>query len=66
MLINNFVAKTRGFQGLVDQNYPKKAGQNWWNLMINSNESMDFNDPKKFDDRQLFGGLVFPEHSSIL
>ena len=38
----------------------------WWNLMIISNESMDFNDPKKFDDRQLFGGLVFPEHSSIL
>ena len=22
----------------------------WWNLMIISNESMDFNDPKEFDD----------------
>ena len=34
--------------------------------MIISDESMDFNDPKKFDDRQLFGGLVFLGHSSIL
>ena len=26
----------------------------WWNLMIISNESMDFNDPKELDDPQLF------------
>ena len=26
----------------------------WWNLMIISNESMDFIDPKEHDDPQLF------------
>ena len=26
----------------------------WWNLMIISNESMDFNDSKELDDPQLF------------
>ena len=26
----------------------------WWNLMIISNESMDFNDPKELDDPQPF------------
>ena len=26
----------------------------WWNLMIISNESMDFNGPKELDDPQLF------------
>ena len=28
----------------------------WWNLMIISNESMVFNDPKELDDPQLFDG----------
>ena len=26
----------------------------WWNVMIISNESMDFNDPKELNDPQLF------------
>ena len=34
----------------------------WWNLMIISNEGMDFNDPKEFDDHQLFDD---PSYSMI-
>ena len=34
----------------------------WWNLMINSNESNDLNDPKEFDDSQLFSD---PSYSLI-
>ena len=34
----------------------------WWNLMIISNESMDFNDPKELDDPQLFDD---PNYSMI-
>ena len=34
----------------------------WWNLMIISNESMDFHDPKEFDHPQLFDD---PSYSMI-
>ena len=34
----------------------------WWNLMIISNESMDFNDSKELDDSQLFDD---PSYSMI-
>ena len=34
----------------------------WLNLMIISNESMDFNDPKELDDPQLFDD---PSYSMI-
>ena len=40
----------------------------WWNLMIISNESTDFNDPKELDDPQLFDDpsyLMIPSHSMI-
>ena len=30
----------------------------WWNLMIISNERMDFNGPKELDDPQLFDGQL--------
>ena len=34
----------------------------WWNFMIISNESMDFNDPKELDDPRLFDD---PSYSMI-
>ena len=38
----------------------------WWNLMIISNESMDFNDPKELDDPQLFESTVIPPSLIVL
>ena len=34
----------------------------WWNLMIISNESMDFNDPREIDESELFDD---PSYSMI-
>ena len=38
----------------------------WWNLMIISNEGMDFNDPKEFDDLQLFDDHSYSMITAIL
>ena len=40
----------------------------WWNLMIISNERMDFNGPKELEDRQLFDDpsyLMIPSYTMI-
>ena len=37
-----------------------------WNLMIISNESMDFNDPKELNDPQLFESTVIPPSLIVL
>ena len=40
----------------------------WWNLMIISNESMDFYDPKELNDPQLFDDpsySMIPSYSKI-
>ena len=40
----------------------------WWNVIIISNESMDFNDSKEIDDPQLFNDpsyAMIPSYSMI-